>query len=284
MIVRTTVVIGLVALGMASCSEKSETVKKEKTEISEGENESEATLEAEKTEEKAPNIISFDPQSTFKISTKELGMNAGTGEPDLDIFVNHELFKSPIKITKDVAYSKVAAGTNGVPKSAVFAFSTWFAGGGAVYYGIVKDGILQINRKFEDEMTTGGLFTLYREIDPNVLTKTPSYYISYNSDDKKSKELMIAFTENGKGLFAKYYGQPRQIELRFKKDESQGRNIVELYDEIVNGEINGTYKLSHSGNYDYAEYTNKKSGKKYTFTINHDVTIMDDTYRTVPSL
>lgn len=279
--------LALCAFLIVACSGKSDSsTSNDSAESTKKTSELDETTDNVETDEKpVVEVISFDEKSSFKISTKSAGMNSATGEQDLEVFVNHELLNGPIKITKDHAYSKVAAGTNGVPKDAVFAFSTWFAGGGSVYYGVVKNGVLQINVKHEDEgMSSAGSYSIFREIDPNVQTKTPDYYISYSSDDKTSKELMIAFTENGKALFAKYYGQSRQLELKFTKDESKGKNLVMYYDEILGGEVVGTYKLTHSGNYDYAEYTRKKDAKKFGFTINHAVTIMNDAYRTVPSL
>lgn len=287
MTLKNSVLIAICAFAFVACSEKTDSSAEKNPDGSSNKKSEEemASIDDSSDEKEAVKVISFDDKSTFKITTKAVGLNPGTGEQDLDIFVNNELLASPIKITKDHAYSNVAAGTNGVPKNAVFAFSTWFAGGGSVYYGVLKEGVLQINVKYEDEGMSGpGQFSIFREIDPNVQTKNPDYYISYSSDDKKSKELMIAFTENGKALFAKYYGQPRQLELKFTKDESQGKNLVMYYDEIVGGEVLGTYKLTHSGNYDYAEYTRKKDAKKFMFTINHGVTIMNDAYRTVPSL
>ena len=35
----------------------------------------------------------------------------------------------------------------------------------------------------------------------------------------------------------------------------------------MNGQINGKYNFTHSGNYDYIEYI-RKDGKKFKFTIN----------------
>ena len=280
---------GLLTIGLFSCAENTESAEKENTGLSTDSEQASETDTVVKTEDQTakkevPTVISFDEKSNFNITTKNAGTNEATGTPNVDIFLNNAQFEAPIKLARDLGYLEMIPGESGIPSEAVYAYNTWFAGGGEVHYGMINDGVLQIYRKFEDEgMTEPGQFSLYREIDPNVQTKKPDYYISYNSDDNTTTELMIAFTEDGKALYAKYYGQKRHIELRFAKDASEGRNIVEFYDEIVNGEVNGNYKLSHSGNWDYAEYTNAKSGKKFGFTINHDVTIMNDTYRTVPS-
>lgn len=279
MITRNTFIIGLITIGLFSCSETTGSVEKNIGRSNESD------TNEESVEKEAPKVISFTNESTFTIIKKDGEINELTEGPTVDIFVNNKLLNSPIKIANELNYIEVDLGTKGVPENAVFAYSTWYAGGGVVYYGIVKDGILQINHKYEDEqMEEEEQFTLYREIDPNVQTKDPDYYITYDSDNRSSKQLMIAFSQNGKALFAKYSGQLRQLALKFVKDESEGRNIIEYYDEIVNGEVNGTYRLSHSGNWDNAEYTVKKTGKKFDFTINHEVTIVYDRYRTEPSL
>lgn len=284
MILRNTLTIGLVTLGLFACTEKTKPIEKDEVEVSkESDQNSKVDTEQSTVEKEAPIIKSFTNESVFTITTDNMDERV-TGFFEVDIFVNNDLLKAPIKITREATYEEVSPGDMGVPKNAVFAFSTWFGGGGSVFYGIVKDGILQIIKKDEhEEMAEAGVFALFGEIDPNVQTKNPDYYISYNSDDNKSKELMIGFTKNGKAQYVKYAGQSRHLELRHVKEENEERNFMDYYNEIVNGEVNGKYKLTHSGNWDYVEYTPKNSDKRFKFTINHDATIVGDTYRTTPS-
>lgn len=64
------------------------------------------------------------------------------------------------------------------------------------------------------------------------------------------------------------------MKLVFKKMEvieAGSAPYEEYYDEMYNGKINGKYKLTHSGNWDYAEYTRAKDGKVFDFTIEHEV-------------
>ena len=160
---RSTIIISLIAIGLFSCTETTETTTNENVEVS---SKSDEETKADKNE--IPEINSFTDKSTFTITTEDGEINEFTETNTLDIFVNNKLLNSPIKITNELNYSEVDLGTKGVPENAVFAFSTWYAGGGAVYYGIVKDGILQINQKFEDEqMEKEEQFTLFLEIDPN---------------------------------------------------------------------------------------------------------------------
>ena len=274
---RNTLTIGMITFVLFSCAE---TTDENGTIVS---SESDQETEESRAKSEAKKVISFDDNSSFTISTNtEVEV---TGTKDIDIFLNNDQFDSPVLLTQDLNYTKVDPKKyKDVPNESVFVFSTWFGGGGLLYYGVVKNGVLQVYRKYGDEMMTQeSAYEFYREFDPNVQTVKPTYYIHYSPDTKKGNDLMIAFTPFGKGLFAKYEGQSRQIELKFTKDQSEGKNIIQYFDEIVKGEVKGTYKMTHSGNYDYVEYTNKKSGKKYLFTINHDVTIVGDTYRTTPS-
>ena len=285
MIIRNTFIFGLIAAGIFSCSEKSEPEEQDEIEVmTESDPEDEIELEEVLEVKKAPKIKSFTAKSKFIIITQSAGLNENTGTDNIDIFLRCDYFDLPIKLTRDLGYSEVSLGINGVPTNAVFAFSTWFAGGGELIYGQVKDGVLQIHRKFEDEGGEEQDFELIREIDPNVPTDKPAYYIHYSSDENNSKELMIACSDDGKGMYAKYADQSRHVALEFLKDESEGSNTIEYFNEVVNDEIIGTYKMTHSGNWDYVEYTNQKSGKKYSFTINHDTSIVGDTYRRTPSL
>ena len=277
----------IITLGLFSCTEKTEPDVKDNVEVSSESNEEvdqPSTDEPSILEKIIPTVVSFDKKSKFTITAQNAGLNENTGTENIDVFLSNAYFDAPIKLTQELSYSELAPGEGGIPAFAAFGFSTWFAGGGELVYGIVNDGTLQIYHKFEDEQSENlGEFTLLREIDPNVGTDKPSYYISYTADDESTNDLMIACDERGKGLYAKYDGQSRHIKLQFLKDESEGRNTVEYFNEIVKEEITGTYKMMHSGNYDYVEYTNKKSGKKYSFTINFEETIINDTYRTTPN-
>jgi len=286
MTARKSVLIGCITIGLFSCSETSKPTEKEGLEATDkAQNATESDSKQAIVDEKAPELISFDATSNFSISTKKRGINPNTGTENIDIYLNNELLNAPIKLSQELSMYKVKAGNSGVPKNAVFAYNTWFAGGGSIFYGVVKNGVLQIYQKYEDEgMTTEGNFSLYREIDPHVQTKNPDTYITYDSDTKNSKQLMIAFSDDGKALYAKYYGQGRHLKLKFIKKANDERNYYDYYDEIADGKVVGSYVLTHSGNWDYAEYTRKKDGKKFKFTINHDITIVDGAYRTSPSL
>lgn len=283
MILRNTLTIGLVTLGLFGCTEKTESIEKDEVEVSkELDQKSKVDTEQSTLEKETPAIVSFDNNSEFKISTNIEGEVTGT--ENFDFFLHNELFEKPILLTQDVNYSEVdTKNYSDIPKNSVFAFSTWYAGGGALYYGVVKNGVLQVYRKFEEADAQHQEFTLFREFDPNVQTDLPAYFIHYFPDNKKGSDIMIACTSNGKGLYAKYKGQTRHLAMQFLKDESEGKNIIESYDEVVKGKVNGTYKMTHSGNWDYLQYIYKESGKNYDFTINHDATIVGDTYRTTPS-
>lgn len=109
------------------------------------------------------------------------------------------------------------------------------------------------------------------------------YYICYKQDDGKMA-MSISFDAEGNAISVKYKGQTQDMKLTKTRDnyiEGGAHPTIELfYDEILAGKVNGSYKLTHSGNWDYAEYTRNKDGKKFNFTIDHDLSIEGDSYRT----
>ena len=127
-------------------------------------------------------------------------------------------------------------------------------------------------------------FDLY-EPEPSLFDLA-DYFICYNSDANSSLALSIGFDPEGKAIFAKYQGQDGELALTFQKEDYQEGpaypTIDEYYDEILDGKVNGTYKLTHSGAWDYAVYTSAKDGKTYSFTINHDLTVEGGEYRSTP--
>lgn len=120
----------------------------------------------------------------------------------------------------------------------------------------------------------------------NELNAIPHHYICYTHDDDTSLQLFIAFNASSNALFVKYKGQKDSIPLINVKEDFQNGGayptITQFYDEMLAGEKNGTYELTHSGNWDYAKYTRKKDGKIFRFTINHELTIQKDNYRLTP--
>ncbi|MDN3595486.1 hypothetical protein [Zunongwangia endophytica] len=99
-------------------------------------------------------------------------------------------------------------------------------------------------------------------------------YICYTSDSNKNKRIWIEFAKNGKAQKVKYEGQKETIDLKYTEEEFQKGGahptIITYYDEIYQGEVNGTYKLTHSGVWDYVTYTRGKDGKEFNYTIDHE--------------
>jgi len=124
------------------------------------------------------------------------------------------------------------------------------------------------------------------EPQPNDADDEPQYFICYKGDANPALEISISFDKEEKALKVKYKGQNEAMNLSFvKEDYLEGGahpTIETYYSEIYEGKENGVYKLSHSGNWDYAEYTRSKDGKKFNFTIDHDLSIGNDGYRTTP--
>jgi len=121
---------------------------------------------------------------------------------------------------------------------------------------------------------------------PNDVEEKPQHFICYTGDSNANLAISISFDKEEKALKVKYKGQEEAIALSYLKEniitEGSYPTIETYYSEIYNGKENGVYKLIHSGNWDYAEYTRSSDGKKFKFTIDHDLTIGNDGYRTTP--
>ena len=101
-------------------------------------------------------------------------------------------------------------------------------------------------------------------------------YICYNSDNDSSNKIWIAFGEGERALRVKYKGQKEFMTLVHKNEEFKKGGayptIINYYDEIYNGNVNGTYKLTKSGIWYYVTYTRGKDGKVFKFTIDQTKT------------
>lgn len=99
------------------------------------------------------------------------------------------------------------------------------------------------------------------------------HYICYSNDNRKEKKIWVGFNKNDIALKLKYEGQDESIELEYLKNEYQKGGayptIRTYYNEIYGGQVNGVYKTTHSGNWDYVEYTRGKDNKVFKFTIDH---------------
>ena len=95
------------------------------------------------------------------------------------------------------------------------------------------------------------------------------HYICYKEDNSAASNLMIAFAENGRAIFAQYEGQEGTLELVYMtEDEMTGAAYPTTeghYDEWNGEAVIGHYILTHSGNWDYAKYTREKDGKVFKF-------------------
>jgi hypothetical protein len=123
------------------------------------------------------------------------------------------------------------------------------------------------------------------ELETNKKT-IPHHYICYKNNDEASMQISIAFDVESNALFLKYKGQKDSIPLQNIKEDYQGDGayptITQFYDEMYEGKKNGTYELTHSGNWDYAVYRPLKKDTIFKFTIDHETTVVGGEYRKTP--
>lgn len=143
--------------------------------------------------------------------------------------------------------------------------------GMGIFMELAQDGEIKMDSKLTD-LKTVPLSQLSIEDIKDQNTK--SHYICYKNDNNSQLYIWIRFSD-GKAKEVKYRGMDSSMKLKFEK-ESENLNpdgpypvIAQYYNEGVNGKVNGIYKLTHSGNYDYAEYTRGKDSAVFNFTIDH---------------
>jgi hypothetical protein len=106
------------------------------------------------------------------------------------------------------------------------------------------------------------------------LSTVIDHYICYKDDKVASRMIWISFTDKEDAVQIKYKGQKLPIDLVFIKEEfikgGSHPTIIKYYSEKIGLEINGEYKLTHSGNWDYVEYTRGKDDRMFNFTIDFE--------------
>ncbi|MDO6676917.1 hypothetical protein MK851_15545 [Tenacibaculum sp. 1B UA] len=112
-------------------------------------------------------------------------------------------------------------------------------------------------------------------------SSTIKNYICYTSDNNNSKKIWIGFNDSNRAIEIRYKGQSESIPLKFIKNEyiegGTSPTIIDYYNEIYNGKINGVYKLTKSGNWYYVSYKREKDDKEFNFTIDHTVENLSST-------
>ncbi len=216
--------------------------------------------------------LSFDEESAINLN--RFG-DEGALRP---VLLYHSLSAHEIDIEVMEAYALQGVTdkkSRGIPEDAVFAYSTWYAGGGDLLYGIINDGVLQVYQAWEEEATLEiSPYELILEVDPDLELEAPDHYIVFDPAKGKNK-LMMAFNDEDQALHVKYQGQARHIELRKVSDKLEGKKIITVYQELIHGIPNGTYTHTHDGNWDYVTYKGK-NGKEVKFTINHELSVLND--------
>lgn len=100
--------------------------------------------------------------------------------------------------------------------------------------------------------------------------KTVDHYICYKNDNDTSQLIWVSFTKKEEAIQIKYEDQKDAIDLEFDKEEFLCDGCAHpTIHKYYNDKDNGRYKLTHSGIWDYIEYTRSKDGKVFNFTIDH---------------
>lgn len=108
---------------------------------------------------------------------------------------------------------------------------------------------------------------------PEVKKRVIDHYICFKDNKKSSRIIWVSYDHKNIAISIKYKGQTQSIPLELTNEDyikgGTHPTIIKHYDEIYNGLKNGSYSITHSGNWDYVKYTRAKDSKEFNFTIDH---------------
>lgn len=114
------------------------------------------------------------------------------------------------------------------------------------------------------------------DLNPPKIGKSVDHYLCFNANNDNANGLMLGFAKGGFAKTVKYEGQNESIPLEFIAEEFQKGGayptVIKYYKEIYDNQLNGWYKITHAGNWDYVEYQNVKHKAVFNFTIDHNKT------------
>ncbi len=114
------------------------------------------------------NQTSTENNIQFTVSAKNPKEDPVTLIPSVDIYISSAIFSTPIFLTKEFNLMNLNDGQKKqfeIPTNSSFSFWTWWAGGGACYYGIVEGQKLKVFKKYLEEQESDNLqFELLKTI------------------------------------------------------------------------------------------------------------------------
>ena len=135
--------------------------------------------------------------------------------------------------------------------------------------------------------TTTTISTDSSATESSTIKKTGEidHYICFREDAIHDLEMSVSFDTYDNALEVKYRGQSKSTMLHYVDEViiTPGKPATKtIYTEMLDGQENGTYEFTHSGNWDYVKYIRKSDGEEFNFTIDHDQTVTVSGYRITP--
>lgn len=233
------------------------------------------------------NLTAEESTGTFTLSQKVVRLIDGVDPPLVKIYLHTDWQPEPFFIGEDYNLQELESAEDKadykIPSVAVFSFRSWYAGGGAIYYGLVKNNILYVYRKYEEEQAAQDAFKFELIKRFNYPTKqSVDHYICYQGDQDPNNRFMVAFGPV-KALYAKYQGDPAtQYDLLLVKDHMSTEGAYPVtegeYYMFVEEKVYGRIVLTHSGIWDYAVLKANDSETEEAFTIDHETSVEHDAY------
>ena len=126
----------------------------------------------------------------------------------------------------------------------------------------------QYSNDFRTENTFGEL------IDYSYVKEVEGYNC-YVDNNNPNLVAWISYGHKGRATQVKYKGMEKAMDLvyvrtEFMCDRCAYPTVYDYYNEIYEGKINGTYKVTHAGSFDGLEYIRGADSKQFHFEIDPD--------------
>ena len=217
-----------------------------------------------------------------------------TGIPNTKIYISSPDFPELLYLVNDFDCAPMNPDEIrrlSIPLEANFLFKSIYKENGTYYYGLINDDNIELYGQTVEKARLevnpkSKPFNLIRKFDVKNRPPLDGFFICFKEDRQKELNMSIYYDVQGMANSIKFEKKNVWIPLQYNTSQVDNKGAmpttIDQYFEIVKGAKNGILNLTHVGNWDYASYTNTQDGKELNFTIDHEASIVDDSYRKDP--
>ncbi len=175
-----------------------------------------------------------------------------------------------------------------IPMNANFLFKSTYGGGGTNYYGLFKDGGVELYGQAFDKGSPIAApdakpFNQIRKFDLKNRAPLDGFFICFVGNQGEQNQMSIYYDVQGMANSIKFDSDDRWIPLQYNTsqvvDEGAMQATIDQYFVIDKGVKSAILNLTQSGEWVYASYTDTEKGVKQSFTIDQKKTMVQGEYR-----